>query len=62
MRYSKKEAKRVYKLQSEFFGFTPKSLDNMSARDIYKECEKDYKNQPRKLQKRFLRYLQGELD
>ena len=57
---NKKDTLRVYLAQCAFFGFSPKdefTLDKMSAHEVYAQCEHDFKNQPKRLQRKYMKLL-----
>ena len=57
---NKKDTLRVYHAQCEFFGFSPNdsfTLEKMSAREVYNLCEHDFKNQTKRMQKKFIKAL-----
>ncbi len=57
---NKKDTLRVYHAQCDFFGFSPKdafTLGKMSAREVYALCEHDFKNQTKRMQKKYIKAL-----
>ena len=57
---NKKDTLRVYHAQCDFFGFSPKdafTLEKMSAREVYAQCESDYRNQSKRMQKKYIKAL-----
>ena len=59
---NKKDTLRVYHAQCDFFGFSPKdafTLEKMSAREVYALCEHDFRNQTKRMQKKYIKALRN---